>query len=132
MIAKLKLVSALICRESEAAQAVARKLRSKKARSIFVVNGKSQPVGIISCTDFTYKVAAEHKDISKLKAGDIMNSPLECCDINDEPEKAMAIMIRRRNYGCLVTKNRKAKGVLDYKTATEAIIKALKAGQHGA
>ena len=80
----------------------------------------------ISSTDFTNKIIAEGKSSQGLKAKDVMNSPVESVELNQEAEHAMAVMLRRKTYSCLVTEHGKVKGVVDYKTVMERIVSKIK------
>lgn len=126
MIKELKMYPALTCDESESIVGVAKKMKDNEARHIFVVDKENKALGIISSTDFTNKVIAEGKNPAMFKAKDVMNSPVESADINQDAEFAMAIMLRRKTYSCLVTEKNKVKGVIDYKTALERIVKKIK------
>ena len=125
MIKDLHLYPATTCHADESAMDVAKKMRHDGTRYVYVVDGSNHAVGIIANADFTNKVIAEGKSPQGLKAQDVMNAPVESVELSQEAEHAMAIMMRRKTYACLVTEHGKVKGVVDYKTAMERIIKKI-------
>lgn len=132
MIKELKVYPAIICHLEDTIVDVAKKMMKNSARHIFVADSQNHAIGIISGTDFTNKVIAEGKNPELLKAKDVMNAPVESIGIKDEVEFAMAVMMRRKTYSCLVTDNGKIKGVVDYKSVMERIVKKITGENNGA
>lgn len=126
MIKELKIYEAITCNENENIVNVAKIIKEKGARQIYVIDEEEKPKGIISVVDINNKVVAEEKPYKNIKAKDIMNSPVDCVDINQEEEFAMKIMMERKTYACLVTEKGKVKGVVDYKSVVDNIIKTIK------
>ena len=126
MIKDLKLYPATTCHAEDTIIEVAKKMRHGSTRHIYVTDSQHKAVGIISNTDFTNKVVAEGKSPQGLTAKEIMNSPVESVELSQEAEHAMAIMLRRKTYSCLVTEHSKVKGVVDYKAVMERIISKIK------
>lgn len=131
MIKDLRFYEAITCNEEDLIVDVANLIKEKGIRHIFVVNDENQPVGIISTMDINNKVVANSGKLngsltlSKIKAREVMNFPVDAVDINQEVEFAMRIMMQRRTYSCLVTEKGKVKGVVDYKSVMERITKKL-------
>jgi CBS domain-containing protein len=122
---EIKIHEAISCRADTNIVDAARIIKDKNIRHIYVVDESDIPVGIISAMDINNKVVAEGKDPNQLKASQVMNSPVDSVDINAPVELAMNIMMKRKTYSCLVTQDGKVKGVVDYKTVMEKIVKDL-------
>ena len=131
MIKDLKIHEALTCNAENSIVEVAKQLRDHTARHAYVLDKDMKPLGIISAVDINNKVVAEDADTNQLKAWDIMNSPVDFVDIKQEVEFAMSIMMKRKTYSCLVTEDGKAKGVVDYGTVMDRIIKKLREEENG-
>ncbi len=121
----IKMHEAITCRKDTSIVEAARIIKDKNIRHIYVVDESDIPVGIISAMDINNKVVAEGKDPNQLAASEVMNSPVDSVDIKAPIELAMNIMMKRKTYSCLVTQDRKIKGVVDYKTVMEQIVKHL-------
>lgn len=126
MIKHLKMYDAITCHEDSTVVEVAKAFKKKQARHIYVTDAAQKPVGIISTVDIVDRVVADAKDAAKVMAKDIMSSPVDSVDVAQEAEFAMKIMMQRKTYSCLVTEKGKIKGVVDYKSVMEEIIKRLK------
>mgnify|MGYP001599062746 FL=1 len=95
------LIKSLSCKESLNVVEVARILRDNKQRRIIVVDENDLPIGIISTTDINNGVVAENKDASKLKAKEIMTSPIYLtCDINDNLNDIFNKMLKHESFFC--------------------------------
>ena len=103
----------------------AKTIKDKKIRHLYIIDDNEKPVGIISAVDISNKVVAEGKDPNKITASEVMNSPVETVDINAPVELAMNVMMKRKTYSCLITENEKVKGVVDYRTVMEQIVKSM-------
>src|SRR3989338_2993358 len=115
LVKNCTLIRPLYCKKETNALEAAKTLRDKKQRRIIVVDEKEYPVGIISTTDMNNRVVAENKDASKLKAGDIMTSPIFLiCDFEDKLDDVFGKMVHHESFFFSVVKNRKLYGVLTY------------------
>jgi signal-transduction protein with cAMP-binding, CBS, and nucleotidyltransferase domain len=109
------LIKPLYCNKDTALVEVAKILRENKQRRILVVDENEAPVGIISTTDINNKIVAENKDASKLKAHEIMTSPIYLtCDIEDSLNQVYCKMRQHESFFCPVTKDKKLYGILTY------------------
>ena len=109
------LIRPLYCKKEMNVVEVAKTLKQHKQRRIIVVDDNEFPIGIISTTDINNRVVAEGKDASKLKALDIMTSPIFLtCDIYDKLDDIFSKMVEHESYFCPVTKDKKIYGVLTY------------------
>lgn len=126
MIKYLKLFPVDTVKVTDSVVEVAKKLRDKQIRHLYVVGENENAVGVISVTDISAKIVAEGKDPKNIVAKDIMNAPVEHVDINQEVEFAMKIMMKYSTYSCLVTDKGKIKGLADYKSVLKKIDKKLR------
>ena len=109
------LIKPLSCRKETNVVEVAKMLRDNKQRRIIVTDENEYPIGIISTTDINNRVVAEKKDPSKLKAEDVMTSPIYLtCDIDDNLNDIFKKMVEHESFFCPVTKENKLHGVLTY------------------
>lgn len=126
MISELKIHPVETVKTGDSIVDVAKKLRDKKIRHVYVVDEGEKPAGVISAIDISGKVVAEGKDTKGITAKDVMNTPVESADVKQEVEFAMRTMLKYKTYSCLVTENGKIKGVVDYKSVLERIVKKVK------
>jgi signal-transduction protein with cAMP-binding, CBS, and nucleotidyltransferase domain len=109
------LLRPLKCSETENIVEVAKILRKEKQRRVIVVDENEFPFGIISTTDISNRVVAENKEPSKLKAADIMTSPIFLiCDLGDDLEGIFTRMVEQKSYFCPVVKEKKLYGIITY------------------
>jgi len=108
-IKNCRLSKAISCKEEDTCVAVAKLMRSNKERHIIVCKG-TKPVGIISSVDLVNKVMAEGKDPKKVKAKQIMTSPVHTIDVNESAVKAYFDMAKRNIYSCPVVDDGKLIG----------------------
>jgi len=109
------LIKPLYCNKDTNAVEVAKILRENKQRRIIIVDDSEFPIGIISTTDINNRVVAGNKDALRLKASDIMTSPIYLtCDINDKLNDIFEKMIKHESYFCPVIQDNKLYGVLTY------------------
>lgn len=123
------LIKPLSCNKETSVVAVAQILRDNKQRRIIVVNEGDFPVGIISTTDVNNRVVAENKDASKLKAQDIMTSPIYLvCDINENLNDVFKKMLHHESFFCPVIKEGKLYGILTYGELIKHVHQRMKHG----
>ena len=121
------LIKSLCCKKDVSVVEVARILRDNKQRRIIVVDEHESPIGIISTTDINNKVVAENKDASKLRAKDIMTSPIYLvCDIDENLNEVFKKMLHHESFFCPVTKDSKLYGVLTYGELMKRVHEKLK------
>ena len=109
------LIRPLSCGKETDVVEAAKLLRENRQRRLIVIDESGYPVGIVSTTDISNKVVADNKDASKLKAADIMTSPIYLvCDINDDANEIFKKMLHHETFFVPVLKDRKLFGVLTY------------------
>lgn len=123
------LIRPLHCDEGTSVVEAAKILKGNKQRRIIVVDENKHPVGIISTTDINNRIVAESKDASKLKAHEIMTSPIYLtCDINDGLNDVFKKMLHHETYFCPVTKEGKLYGILTYGEMMKHVNQRMKNG----
>lgn len=110
-VKKCKLIKALSCEENDSCIKVAKIMRDNKERHI-VVCKDMKPIGIISSVDLVNNVMAEGKDPKKLRAKDVMVSPVHILDASESVIKAYFDMAKMNIYSCPVVENNKLIGNL--------------------
>ncbi len=127
LVKNCTLIKPLSCSTETNAVEVAKILRDNRQRRIIVVDENEAPIGIISTTDINNRVVAENKDASKLKAKDIMTSPIFLvCDLNDSLNDIFRKMVQHESFFCPVTKDKKLYGVLTYGELMKRVHEKLK------
>jgi signal-transduction protein with cAMP-binding, CBS, and nucleotidyltransferase domain len=111
-VKKINLHEALTCSVNDGAVEIAKKLRDKKERRIFVVDSSKKLVGVITTTDLVYKVMCGSS--GKLNAKDIMTKEVRHVDIADDLDKALEIMNSLKTFTCPVTQEGVLLGVISY------------------
>ena len=100
-IRKCNLSEAHSCNEEDDCVTVAQIMRDKKERHIIVCKSM-KPVGIISSVDLVNKVVAEGKDPKKMKAKEVMISPVHTLDADESVIKSYFDMAKMNIYSCPV------------------------------
>lgn len=81
--------------------------------SIVIVNKSGKLEGIVTERDILIKVAAEDKDISKLKVSDVMTSDVKTANINDSVPDSLRRMTQGRfRHLPVVDDNNKVVGIV--------------------
>ena len=106
------LIEAFKCNENDSVVDVAKKLRETSLRHIFVVNDEEYPTGIISVIDINNRVVAENKNAVELKARDIMSTPIDVADIEEDIEEFSKKLIGRNHVMAPVVRERKIIGIV--------------------
>lgn len=129
LVKNCTLIKPLSCNKETSVVEVAKILRDNKQRRIIVVDENKSPIGIISTTDINNRVVAENKSASKLKAQDIMTSPIFLtCDINDNLNDIFKKMVEHESFFCPVTKDSKLYGILTYGELMRGVHEKIKNG----
>ncbi len=126
MIKELKLFDVVTANDEDSIVDVAKLIKERRVRHVYVIDSDRKPVGVISTVDISNNIVAMEKDYSGLKAKDVMNKPVDHVDINQEVEYAMKIMMSRKTYSCLVTQDGAIKGVIDYKQVMDKIVQKIR------
>ncbi len=106
------LIEPYTCKEDDNLVEVAQKLRKTTLRHIFVVNADSMPVGIMSVLDMNNRVVAEGKDPAKLKAKDVMSSPVDKVDFLADCQEIAKHMLEKNRVMNPVVKDGKMIGII--------------------
>jgi CBS domain-containing protein len=129
-INECNLVGVFSCSKSASIVEVAKLMRDHKQRHIIVVDS-GKPVGMISNVDIINKVVAASKDTVKEIAANIMVSPVDTVDLNDEVSDAYFKMASRNTFSCPVTENGKLKSLLTFNEALKSMIQTKGVDQNG-
>ncbi|MEK6889194.1 MAG: CBS domain-containing protein [Nanoarchaeota archaeon] len=121
-IAGVKLGDFVTAKEGESVMLLARKMKKKGLRHVYIVDSKGLPRGVVSLVDFNNKIVAEGKCSGDFKARDIMNSPVWCVDAEEDIGKAYSEMIKLGRYILPVTKKGKLLGILSMGEALKAVV----------
>ena len=123
------LIRPLHCDEGTNVVEAAKILKDNRQRRVIVVDENKHPIGIISTTDINNRVVAENKDASRLKARDVMTSPIYLtCDENDDLNDIFKKMVEHESFFCPVTKEGKLYGILTYGEMIKHVNQRIKNG----
>ncbi len=114
MIKECKIYPVHKCFKEDSIIDIAKTMKNKNERHIFVVDEYHRPLGIISTTDIAIKIVADGRAPKKMKAKDIMNSPVQSVDINQDAADALKIIIEKNTLTCPVTENKALMGIVYY------------------
>ena len=95
LVKNIMTVSPVKIESSASVQAAAKEMVKHRVGSIIIVK-KKNPIGIITETDLNKRIVAPGKDPRKLKAMDIMSSPIVFAHPNDDLEAAVEKMERHK------------------------------------
>ena len=111
---------------SDSRVVVAQQRYDCQERRLFVVDAKMRPVGIVSVVDINDRLAAKGKDPKKVKAQEIMSSPLNLVvDVNEDVKDVAKKMVERNTYYVPVTETGVLKGVITYNSLLDACAKGV-------
>ena len=111
-IKECELIEAITVKEEENITEVAKKLRGTVIRHLFVVDANEKPTGIVSIVDINNRVVAEGKNLAEVKAKDIMSSPIDLIDVEDDVEETAKAMIEKNRAINAVVKDNKIIGII--------------------
>ena len=118
MIKYCELLIAVTCKENDNIVGIAKKMRDKEIRHIYVIDDNESPLGIISTTDITNRVVAEGRDINLTIAKEIMTSPIKSINENEDVKSAYGYMGQNNHFAILVVDDKnQIKGVLTFNEA---------------
>ncbi|MBZ5689470.1 MAG: DUF294 nucleotidyltransferase-like domain-containing protein [Acidobacteriia bacterium] len=101
----------LLCQQNTTIREAAQMLARSKATCVFVVNEKSEAVGIVTDRDFAEKVAAQALSL-ELPVTDIMSKPVVAVESSDRLFHALLAMVSRNIHHVLVTQQGRPASVL--------------------
>ncbi len=84
----------------------ARYLRDRQLRAVAVCDKQGQPVGIVSQSDISAKVAAENKCPTWVRASEIMSTKLSTVNLETSLEECLQVMEGRGIFHLLVVDER--------------------------
>ncbi len=109
-LSKSDINNAVVCSETDSVIKAAKVMKVSRERHIYVIDKKQKPVGLISVTDISNRIVADEKDPKKLKAKDIMTSPVNSFKLGDSIEKILKVMGKQGIFICPVTEKNKIIG----------------------
>jgi signal-transduction protein with cAMP-binding, CBS, and nucleotidyltransferase domain len=89
---------------------VAQKIIDEDAGSV-LINENGVPVGIITEKDLL-RAVLQHKDFGETQAGQVMSSPLDCCQAEDSLEKCMELFEQSGRTRLVVKREEQFVGVI--------------------
>lgn len=93
---------------------VAQRMRDSPTPNVYVLDENDAPIGVIAPIDIVTKIIAKGLNAADQNASDAMNHPVETAAIEQDPEFALAIMMKYKTYACLVTENGRIRGIVEY------------------
>lgn len=121
VIHKKHLFEASIARPNDSILKLAKQFKKEESRYI-VISDKSGPVGVVSILDLVYDGFAKGRDISKIKAKDIMNSPIFTVSRHEKPHSIFTKMASTRVTSCpVVNKENKCIGMINFNTVAKLV-----------
>ena len=121
-----KIIKAFCVEEKVPVLKIAKIMKQKKVRHVFICDKKKNLKGIVSESDIVRRVVAENKKPNETLAKEIMSSPVLAVEVEDSPEKALAVMNKTKTLTCPVTKNKKLIGVVHYQDVVDQIYKSFR------
>jgi arabinose-5-phosphate isomerase len=117
---KIRLHPCLKVKEEDKIVDIAKLMKAKKERRVFVVGKGDILKGIITNTDIVAKVVSTNK--FNLKAKDVMTKNPSSIDISDPLENALGIMNKHETFVCPVVDHGKLIGLIQYKDVMNSIL----------
>lgn len=102
----------IVAKEEDSGQDVAKLMKNQSIGSVVVVDKKGNPVGIVTDRDVVTRIVAKNIVPSKVKAKDIMSTPLSTIDPSIDIGEAARIMSERRVRRLLVMDKGKVAGII--------------------
>jgi CBS domain-containing protein len=122
-IKKIKILPVITCSLDDSITHIAKVMKEKKERRVFVVDKSKKLEGIITTTDLVYKALAN--DSKNLKAKDVMTQEVKSIDIQEDMEKALEIMNDLKTFTCPVTDKGKLLGLVSYHDLVSYVISSI-------
>lgn len=122
-LSELKLIEFACAKAEDSVMELAKKMKEKEVRNIFIIDSKGRPEGVVSMVDVNNKVIAENKDYRKVKAKDIMNFPVWTVDEKESLGKAYTTMLEKKRYALPITRKSKIIGILPMGEALKGVIR---------
>ena len=88
-VSSIMLSKSINCSTTRTLREVAQKIIDKDAGSVLITEN-GVPVGIITEKDLL-RAVLQHKDFGETQTGQVMSSPLDCCQAEDSLEKCMEL-----------------------------------------
>jgi len=100
----------ITCSSTATLREVAQKIIDEDAGSVLITKDE-MPVGIITEKDLL-RAVLQHKDFGETHAGEVMSSPLDCCQAEDSLEKCMELFEKAGRTRLVVKKEEQFVGVI--------------------
>jgi CBS domain-containing protein len=110
-VKKMMIKNPLVAKTTDTVMEVAKKMAERRVGSA-IIEENGNPVGIITETDLTKKIVALGKDPSKIKAEEIMSSPLVFVKPDDDYSIAVEKMKKHKIKRLPVIDNGKLVGIV--------------------
>jgi signal-transduction protein with cAMP-binding, CBS, and nucleotidyltransferase domain len=98
------------CPATSNLKTIAQKIIDEDAGSV-LISDNEDILGIITEKDLL-RAVLQHKDFETTQAGEVMTSPLDCCDAEDSLEKCMELFEKTGRTRLVVMKEGKSVGVI--------------------
>lgn len=116
------LIEPFICNETETVAQVAKKLRETTLRHIFVIDENNVPKGVISVLDMNNRVIADEKDPKTTLAKDIMSTPVDVYNLEDDAKEVCEKMAsKNRVMNPVLNEEGKMVGIITINQAAKAL-----------
>ncbi len=122
-LSSLNLAEFAVASEGDSVMDLAKIMKKKMMRNVFILDKKENPIGVVSLVDINNEIIAEGKDYMKIKAKEIMNYPVWTIDEKENISKAYYSMLEKKRYALPVTRNGKIMGILSMGEALKEVIK---------
>ena len=110
-VSDVPLSTLLLCQKTTSIREAAQMLVKSRATCAFVVDEKSEAIGIITDRDFVAKVAAQALSL-EVPVTEIMSKPVVAVEASDRLFHALLAMVSRNIHHVLVTQQGRPSGVL--------------------
>ena len=109
-VSSIMLAKIITCSTRSSLREVAQKIIDEDAGSV-LISEQGVPVGIITEKDLL-RAVLQHKDFGVTEAGEVMSSPLNCCQADDSLEKCMELLEQSGRTRLVVKREEQFVGVI--------------------
>ena len=109
-VSSIMLSKIITCSTTSTLREVAQKIIDEDAGSVLITEN-GVPVGIITEKDLL-RAVLQHKDFGETQAGQVMSSPLDCCQAEDSLEKCMELFEQSGRTRLVVKREEQFVGVI--------------------
>jgi len=109
-VSSIMLAKIITCSTTSTLREVAQKIIDEDAGSV-LISEQGVPVGIITEKDLL-RAVLQYKDFGETQAGEVMSSPLNCCQADDSLEKCMELLEQSGRTRLVVKREEQFVGVI--------------------